>query len=116
MSGIQQMDLGVGQVAPEGCAARGDEGRIVGAPDDQGRWLVLAQPRLPLRISRNVEAMGSPPLMPPSGPREAEHQPRLIGHPMRVQRSHPVEQVLVGRGGAPLPIEVLQIALRLLDR
>jgi hypothetical protein len=39
--------------------------------------------------------------------RESEHQPRLIGDPMRVQLRHLVEQLLVGRRGFLQPIEIL---------
>src|SRR5579871_7033732 len=48
--------------------------------------------------------------------RESEHQPRLIGDPMRVQFGHLIEQLLVGCSGFLQPIEVLQITLGVLDR
>ena len=54
MAGVQQVDLSLRQVAPEGGGARGDEGRIVGAPGDQGRRLVRAQPGLPCRVGGDV--------------------------------------------------------------
>ena len=41
--------------------------------------------------------------------RESEHQPRLIGYPMRVQLRHLVEQFLVGRPCFLQPLEVLQV-------
>ena|ERR1700676_84930 len=44
-------------------------------------------------------------------PRESEHQPRLIGYPMRVQLRRLIEQLLVGRRGFLHPIEVLQATL-----
>jgi hypothetical protein len=37
--------------------------------------------------------------------RESEHQPRLIGYPMRVQLHHLIEQLLVGCRGFLQPIE-----------
>jgi hypothetical protein len=48
--------------------------------------------------------------------RESEHQPRLIGYPMRVELRHLIEQFLVGRRGFLQPIEVLQVTLGVLDR
>jgi hypothetical protein len=40
--------------------------------------------------------------------RESEHQPRLIGYPMRVQLRHLIERLLVSRRCFLQPIEVLQ--------
>ena len=35
MAGVQQVQLGIGQVAPEGARTRHGEERIVASPDDQ---------------------------------------------------------------------------------
>ena len=35
--------------------------------------------------------------------RESKHQPRLIGYPIRVERRHLLEQVLIGRRGFIVP-------------
>jgi len=48
--------------------------------------------------------------------RESEHQPRLIGYPMRVQLRHLIEQLLTGFCGFLHPIEVLQVTLGVMDR
>ena len=54
MAGVEEMDLGVRQVALERFAAWTNERRIVPPPDYQGRWPVLTQPRLPGRIRSDV--------------------------------------------------------------
>src|ERR1700730_13644488 len=50
MASIEQMDLGIWQIALESLCPRSNERGIVPSPDHQSRRLVLAQPRLPRRI------------------------------------------------------------------
>jgi hypothetical protein len=50
MAGIEQMDLGIWQIALESLCPRSNERGIVPSPDHQSRRLVFAQPRLPRRI------------------------------------------------------------------
>src|SRR5271163_4488279 len=54
MAGVEQVDFGVRKIALEGLPTRSDERGVVPPPDHQSRWLVLAQPRLPRRIGRDV--------------------------------------------------------------
>ncbi len=54
MAGVEQMDFGIRQIALERLRAGSDERGIVPPPDHQNRGLVLAQPRLPRRIGRDV--------------------------------------------------------------
>src|SRR5580704_4357865 len=54
MASVEEMDLGVRQIALERLAAWTDERRIVPPPDHQRWWPVLTQPRLPRRIRSNV--------------------------------------------------------------
>ena len=49
-------------------------------------------------------------------PRKSEHQPRLIGYPVRVQPRHLIEQFLVGLRGFLQPIEILEVTLGVLNR
>src|SRR5690606_11534070 len=50
VAGVEQMKLDVLQVAPVALGEIAGEQRVVLAPDHQGRRLVLAEQRLPLRI------------------------------------------------------------------
>ena len=50
MASIEQMDLGIWQIALESLCPRTNERRIIPSPDHQSGRLVLTQPRLPRRI------------------------------------------------------------------
>ena len=57
VAGVNQMNLGIRQVPLVSFRARGDEGGIITAPDNQRRWLVFAQPRLPGGVGGDVGAI-----------------------------------------------------------
>jgi hypothetical protein len=54
MAGVEQVDLGIRQVALERLRAGSDERRIVPAPGHQNRRLVVTQPCLPRRVRSDV--------------------------------------------------------------
>jgi hypothetical protein len=54
MAGVKQLDFAIRQIALERLCTGSDERGIVPPPDHQSRWLVLAQPRLPRRIGRDI--------------------------------------------------------------
>jgi len=54
MAGIEQVDFGIRQIALERLRTRRDGRGIVSPPDDQNGRLVLAQPRLPRLIRRDI--------------------------------------------------------------
>jgi len=54
MAGIEQVDFAIRQIALKRLRTGSDERGIVRSPDHQSRRLVLAQPRLPRRIGRDV--------------------------------------------------------------
>ena len=56
VAGIEQVQLGFGQVAQVGVCAVGGEDLVVLAPDDQRRRLALAEERLEARVQRDVGA------------------------------------------------------------
>jgi hypothetical protein len=51
---VEEVDFGIRKIALECLRAGGDERRIVPPPDHQSRRPVLAQPRLPRRIGRDI--------------------------------------------------------------
>lgn len=57
MAGVQNVDLGIRNVAGIGQSSRHREGRIVAAPQDERRRLVGSQPVLPLGIGGDVGAV-----------------------------------------------------------
>src|SRR3954452_16658226 len=57
MAGVEQVQVGVRKVAPEGMRTRCREDRVVGAPDDQRRRTPLAEIRLHRRIEQQVGAI-----------------------------------------------------------
>ena len=52
--GIEQVDFRIWKILLEGLSTRRNEGRVVLAPDHEGRRLMVAEPRLPLRVGRDV--------------------------------------------------------------
>jgi hypothetical protein len=54
MAGVEQVDLAIRQVALERLRTGSDERGIVPPPDHKNWWPVLAQPRLPRRIGRDI--------------------------------------------------------------
>jgi hypothetical protein len=57
MSGVEQVDIRIRQVAAEGLGAGRQEVRIVPASGSQKRWPVRAEIGLKLRIARHVAAV-----------------------------------------------------------
>jgi hypothetical protein len=57
MPAVEEVQLRVGQVAQERPCARGGKDRVVRAPDDQRRRLVLAEEGLEARVKRDVGAI-----------------------------------------------------------
>src|SRR3984957_15961093 len=54
MAGVEQVDLGIRNIALQWFRTGRYERRIITSPNHQSRWLVLAQPRLPRRIGRHI--------------------------------------------------------------
>ena len=54
MPGIEQVELEVIQIPFVGICTFGRKDVVVLAPDDQGRWLILAELGLPRRIVRDI--------------------------------------------------------------
>ena len=54
MAGIEEVDLGIGEVAQVGAGPRLGEEGVVAAPNDEGGRLLLAQPLLPGRVELDV--------------------------------------------------------------
>src|SRR3546814_6624397 len=57
LAGVEEVELDVLEVLPIALGEVTREQRVVVAPDHQGRRLVLAEQRLPLRIERDVVAV-----------------------------------------------------------
>ena len=51
---VEQVDFRIRKIVLKGFRTRRDEGRVVLAPDHEGRRLVFAEPGLPFRVGRDV--------------------------------------------------------------
>src|SRR5580704_7056174 len=54
VAGVEEVDLGIGEVAQVGAGPRLGEEGVVAAPNDEGGRLMLAQPPLPGRVELDV--------------------------------------------------------------
>ena len=54
MASVEEVDLGIGEVAQVGAGPLLGEEGVVAAPDDEGGRLMLAQPLLPGRVELDV--------------------------------------------------------------
>jgi len=61
VAGVEEVDLGIGEVAQVGAGLRLGEEGVVAAPDDEGGRLMLAQPLLPGRVELDVAVADSLP-------------------------------------------------------